>query len=397
MLNLLRGNFYIVFVFSLIFFSGALKAEDHKYLPFGGELVSSEDIIKVLNSRPRQCPLAEKIDSYHMVLDRLRDSLKRFKCKDEAHSILGAMKKSNLPDLSNTNSATKKIVTSNNLIHSMETLSGAFNGLAGLKRRKECEGDLNGKSFLSALADAILGVTQWGVLAGDGDGIQLALGGVLFSSIIRVIDHFFNRGYNWNNHDDRILFGRINCSFYDMRFELHELGFFRLSNEQTRREEQQLKTELKEFERQRSAFVKDIETREANIERDHKDFIASKISAQEKSLYQHSKKLLEILPDSNDEMISNTKLLWLSISVPEILASLDEVPWEDSVRHNIIPPARQILEQFSMVHYFKNIRKDYSSEMEVLQTLFRYYTKFYEEERLTAVVAQWQESELPMI
>ena len=231
----------------------------------GGERMSSvvvgrADIFAILKSRPRQCPLVGKAASYGQVMARLRDSLKNFKCKEQGTG-LGELR-DQVTSLSDSYSDMES--DNQQVLKGMQHFTTVLDGLVEIKDDRQCLGDLHKRSFLGTLADSILSITQWGVLSDD--GFKIAAGGIVLSSVLRIIDRFFNRKYDWNNDNDRMLFNKLNCSFYDIRFDLHQLGLFRLSSEQSRNREQQLKSELQELHYQSDLFEGDGEQEE--IERE---------------------------------------------------------------------------------------------------------------------------------
>ena len=345
----------------------------------------------ILNSRPKQCPMAGQVDSHREVLERLRENLRSFKCYEDNETALSLVDEQ-LASLSQVESegeegeiATTDNAEANRVLHGVSSISGVLDGLVDLQRRRRCRDDLNKKSFLGRLADAVLGIAQLGVL-NDENGLEIAGGGILLSSLIHAIDEFFSRRYQWDNYEDRILFDKLNCTFYDIRRTLNEQGLFRLGTEQNYVRKRELQEKFEELSREVSRLQREVALAQEKALAEENDFREKSISHEARRFNELVEKLLPALPPASSP---SSGLLVVSTRSSEILSLLDSISWEGAVAEYLLPRVRTILGNLSMESYLSNVELDFSSEMELLTTLFIYYKDFHQK-RLASVEKEWE-------
>ncbi len=101
---------------------------------------------------------------------------------------------------------------------------------------KECRDTLNSQTFLGMTAETILNVSQLGLLIPNSNGLVISAGGAVIGSVVKLIDTLLNRGYDFENAEDRNSFIKLNCAFYDLRRELEEGDAFKVYAEENQRD-----------------------------------------------------------------------------------------------------------------------------------------------------------------
>ena len=354
------------------------------------QVVGRDDIAQFLKDRPQTCPLISNVESHGKVLLRLERSLKSFKCKEAEDSFqivkeVRSLESSGLMHGPGTGAL--------NLV--LEGYSDVLNSISDITKNKECLSGLEDKSFLQSLADIILSVSRWGVFSDN--PVQIVGGGILLSSALQVIDSvFFHKAYNWELHSERALFNKINCVFYDIQFNLHNLGVFRSSNEKTRLKEERLKIEIQELEQRESHLKETMRVEEEKAE-------------DERTFYVHAKALVGELGDIKEGTAERAffirKLLFLSLRTESILKVYPNVTWHGSMDSKLLERTRRDLERFSIEKYQSNasmINRPEYYYSNLLFTINSIYSFFYNhvifyEQRPAAIGTNWQKTESKQI
>ena len=303
------------------------------------ELVRRDDIAQIFNNRPESCPLVSNVGPYGKVLVRLQESLKSFECKEAKSSLefvkgVRSLEESSLKDWSGAET----------LMPVLEGSSDMLNSISEMTKNKDCLSGMKSKGFLESLADIILSTSRWGIFSER--PLLMIGGGVLVSSILKVVDSiFFHKNYRWNIYSERILFDKINCAFYDIRFDLHHLGVFRSSNERTRLEEEKLEIEVQKLQERKESFRGALRDLEQKME-------------DERTFYNHAKVLVDELGNVKEGIAERSffmkKLLFLSLRAESILKVFPNVTWQDSMDAKVLENIRRGLERFSMKRYLHN-------------------------------------------
>ena len=370
-------------------------------LELDGQWAKREDIVNILQSRSRRCPLVREIESFEMVVRRLRDNLKVFECKEQGGEAL-EMVKNELATLaadpsSSSSSSSANIsgsVTTENaqLLYRMDRLVHVFDGLLEIGRSDKCRNDLQGRrGFLDGLADTILSLTQWGALGGG--GLKIVMGGSLVYTLIHLVNRFFTRDYDWRDDRDRALFDKLNCTFHDIRFDLDQMGIFGLDSEQTHSQELQLRARVRELKGEQELLEQVVEELKNGIESGRQAFFRERISLEEEEFNEHAGQLLEVLGRPGGELPSTPPLM-LVVRIPDILEVISEIPWPSGIAEYLVPEVERVLEDFSIERYLTSIgQEEFSLQMELLRRLLSDYPQLYQQ-KLALVEGEWQSSQL---
>ena len=362
-----------------------IKAGDSHHEVYD-QVVGRDDIVQFLKDRPQTCPLISNVESHRKVLLRLEKSLKSFKCKEaeDSFQLVKEVRSLKSSGLMNRPGA-------QGLASILEGYSDVMDSISQITKNKECSSGLEDKSFLQSLADTILNISKWGVLSDN--PVQIFGGGILIASTLKVIDSvFFHKDYHWELHSDRAIFNKLNCVFYDIRFNLHDLGVFRSSNKKTRLKEERLKIEIQELEQKKSHLKETMRAGEEKAE-------------DERTFYVHAKALVGELGDVKEGTAERAffirKLLFLSLRTESILKVYPNVTWQDAMDSKLLEKTRRDLERFSIKSYESNasmINRPEAYYSNLLFTINSIYSFFYNyvifyEQRLAAIRTNGQKPE----
>ena len=351
--------------------------------------VAREDVVNILTSQPEQCPLATKKGlPFGIILHKLKESLSQFKCSSSDSQGAVDLLKSNIDELSVAN---KKYSGGRGpLLDEMKVISGVFDGFFQLAKNGQCRNDLQRRGFLQTLSDTILNVTRLGLLSDD--GLDIFFGGMLISSTLRLLDHlFYHKKYNWNDHEDRYLFTKLNCAFYDIRQELEQSAIFLIGDEGTRKQEQQLREKLQNLTNEKRELVDKLANASDEKTQAQQAFLRERQTASKEGLYEYAQKFAPDLTSATttDQWLSG-KLLPLTLEHKQILSLIDAIAWQKEVNDHLVPVVVQALTRLSIENYVSNISTG-SQDFLVVGKFLAYYKKFYWD-RLLAVEAEWEQS-----
>ena len=278
--------------------------------------IEREDIIAVLGSRQQICPLEGENRSHKVVLAKLADSLNNFKCKNHSDGDVINLASQQLKEVSQQSSF--------DLGQRVSIISGVFENLVQLKDHNKCADDLRKKSFLQRLADTVMGLSSLKLLSDSDNSFYVASGGIVISSLLKLIDRFLTKDYEWDDYGDRVLFNSLNCSFYYIRLDLHQLGLFELElpHDPQRR---------KELEGQRDQLVDENKILDQNLQRwdqlvvsESQKFLNSKIPSQVSQLYRSLEQLWGELRSARQIKDEMTQLFAISIYGRDIYEKIND-------------------------------------------------------------------------
>lgn len=204
--------------------------------------------------RPENCPLKPvKLKDLLQNVNTLRDSFQK-ECQSKNEAVINQLNNSTdqlnglLSSLNNNGE---------NKLYNNQNLSTAISSIGSLASKEECFYDIKKNGALPVLSDVVLSVSQLGLIVPSSNGLVLAAGGALFSSVLTIIDQVLRNKLDWNIQQERAAFAKFNCSFFELRKELVDSGLMtiptdklnqRLSNDIEILEELKLKLEQLQLE-----------------------------------------------------------------------------------------------------------------------------------------------------
>ncbi|MCY4643294.1 MAG: hypothetical protein OXB88_01615 [Bacteriovoracales bacterium] len=357
------------------------------------------DLTPILRFRPAQCPLTENLDSVQAILGRLEKNLRQFKCR-KAEDGLSALEKYrenlgglfmsgddvNLDDFVEGESQDDVL-----LADQIKAMSLVVDELAEIREDKACLKDTGKKKFLENLADTILTFSKWRLLSSE--GIEMSIYGAALSGLVRLINRFFKNEYNWNDHDERMLFNKFNCTFFEIRRNLDQMGIFRFGNEKTRKEEDGLNSELLSLKEQKKIFEEEINALEKERDTGFARIFENSFSSDEEKFYQLAKNFdMAFSLSSEGEIIFNeTQLAWIFIHKKEIIHGLGKIPWDVDVAEELVPLVYDGLRNLNL-----NSSDDHPPGMGFLYGLFHHYIHSYEQ-KAAFIKKNWEEGRLVVL
>lgn len=347
---------------------GVAVASNKKYLDPEG--VEREDIIALLGSRPKVCPLRRNNQSREAILLKLAESLKNFKCKNHLEGELLDLASKELKEIS------KKSKEYEEDLSVISGISDVFENLVQLKDRDECTDDFKKKSFLGRLADTVAGVSSLGILSSHEDSLWYVLGGMGVSSILRLIDRFFINKYEWSNYQDRMVYNNLSCSFYDIRLQLEQLNLFKVATPSHLEEKERLENELNQWIEEQKSLKQKITAWDQQIASKRQEFFTEKIDFQEKNIYEKIEKFSQELESTKGEEHEIVRFISFSIYGQEIYDLLNEKGLSGSISNN------QTLQEISKtIHYMGTLYGSGNNGEGVILGLYRQRANFVEKER----------------
>ncbi|MCK5884667.1 MAG: hypothetical protein KAG61_13335 [Bacteriovoracaceae bacterium] len=189
--------------------------------------------------RPKHCPLeSTNYSEITAKLNTIKDML--FQCSSdksfldevttqtsEIQDSIGSIRETTndniydeKSDIQSDNAATE-VISGQSILSITSMINTAL-------RSKECKDTLESKSFLDITADTIFSISQISLLVPGPNGMVISAGAAIMGSVIKLLDSLLNKGYDFENSDDRNNFVKLNCSFYDLRRELEEGDAFKV-------------------------------------------------------------------------------------------------------------------------------------------------------------------------
>ncbi|WP_372654495.1 hypothetical protein [Halobacteriovorax sp.] len=111
-----------------------------------------------------------------------------------------------------------------------EQMASLVNGLNTLFNKNSCS-NLDDTSFLENSANVIQSFSQFGLYSASPNGVTVAYGGLVVSSILKFINNLFEGRFDFKKDEDRLTFIKLNCSFYDVRIKMQEAGILDISTD----------------------------------------------------------------------------------------------------------------------------------------------------------------------
>ena len=208
--------------------------------------------------RPKHCPLdgGEALTKVVAALDSMR-ALFEDKCLKEEKGHLGALAEQSknfrlemnkvledrgegplLGGLDQNNDSQLTIpATSIDAAALTRTLGNVNRAI----NRNACDDNVR-RTWLGTSADVIQNFSQLGLYTDDIRGVYFAISGMALSGFLTFIDNLFTNKFDFGNPEDRKSFAKLNCSYFNIRNQLLDQGYFQSANQVTINDYQTVKS-----------------------------------------------------------------------------------------------------------------------------------------------------------
>ena len=202
-------------------------------------------------NRPANCPL--KPVNFKELLAKIVTVKNSFQaeCKSKNQAVIDQVNVST-DKLNGLLSTVNQDGANESALYNNQNLSAALSGISSLASKEECFYNIKENGVLLTLSDVILSVSQLGLIVPSANGLVLAAGGSLFSSVLTVIDQVLKNKLDWDNEEERNAFTTFNCSFYEIREDLSNSGLLSIPT-------QKLKERLEKYNKQNETVAHQID------------------------------------------------------------------------------------------------------------------------------------------
>jgi hypothetical protein len=342
--------------------------------------------------RPKSCPL--KAVRFQNLLDKIITVKNSFQaeCKSKNQAVIDKVN-------SSTDQLNTLISSTNgneNTVYNNQNLSTAISGISTLASKEECFYNIKENGALPILSDIILSVSQLGMLVPSANGLVLAAGGALFSSVLTVINQVLKNRLNWEEEEERQVFTKFNCSFYEVRKDLSDSGLLSIPTEKLKERLSLNVNQLENISHQLDTLKSEKEDLESLLESSLKEHLFADFGHSNQSTLEIAMKWIELL-NSEDGLteLSKRRILGdMVLSSEDFLASLAQTTLSD--RNELFK--NDMLNIFEvLIRTPQNINQLMSmklSDFSILQQEFQYYIEILIKDLINnkeEVITNWTE------
>lgn len=108
----------------------------------------------------------------------------------------------------------------------ISVVQSSLGNFTSLAQNVACKSTLTASDGVGMLSDVIVGTTSYGMMdqGATGVGSAIALGGMAVGSILKMISLLLIDNWDFYNEEDRNNFVKLNCSFFQLKTDMDEVG-----------------------------------------------------------------------------------------------------------------------------------------------------------------------------
>lgn len=197
--------------------------------------------------------------------------------------------------------------------------------LNSITSNNSCFNDVRSRGALPVIGDVITALSQFGLLFPNVPGMLAASGGVIVGTGLKIVHKLISKKFNWNRPEERRLFLKLNCAFFENRILMEELGVFNPETKSFRQEiEKKLIKKMLEFNEDAQRLRDEISTKESHLDESFQKIPEIKKMNIDFSSFRKAKKISQILMIKPTSTIEKNQQIFELTKYLDDLNSLDE-------------------------------------------------------------------------
>jgi hypothetical protein len=106
----------------------------------------------------------------------------------------------------------------------VKNVSTAMSSISAMSENKDCKNSFSREKVFNLVSDIVVQTSGMGLLVPNAQGYMIAAGGMAFGAILKILNELLKQEFDWQNRDARDVFLKMNCTFFDLKKEMDNVG-----------------------------------------------------------------------------------------------------------------------------------------------------------------------------
>ncbi len=106
----------------------------------------------------------------------------------------------------------------------VKNVSTAMTSISAMSENKDCKNSFSREKVFNLISDIVVQTSGMGLLVPNAQGYMIAAGGMAVGAILKILNELLKEEFDWKNRDNRDVFLKMNCTFFDLKKEMDAVG-----------------------------------------------------------------------------------------------------------------------------------------------------------------------------